>query len=90
MFDRSTTTRSRLGYSTLVIALATMLTAGSMFFASAVDVKAMLRPDQAAARAMGPVELPQEWQWRGPKPINLESMYGNKPAPRLDFIRNTQ
>jgi hypothetical protein len=88
MFDRSAT-RSRLGYSTLVIALATMLTAASMFFASTVDVKAMMRPDQAAARAMGPVVLSQEWQWRGPKPINLDSMYADKPAPREDFIRNT-
>jgi hypothetical protein len=90
MFDRSTTRRrSRLGYGTFAIALTCLVTAASMFFASAVDVKAMLRPDQAAARAMEPVVMPEEWVWRGRAPIDLESMYANKPAPQ-DWIRNSR
>ena len=85
MFDRSTARPRRLGYGTLVIALATLVTAASMFFASAVDVKAMLRPDERAAR-MAPVTMPQEWVWRGREPINLESMYVREPV-RQDWIR---
>jgi hypothetical protein len=88
MFDRPTTRpRSRLGYGTLVIALAALFTAVSMFFASAADVNAMLRPDQAAARAMGPVEIPQEWVWRGRAPVSLDSMYANKKPIQQDWIR---
>ena len=91
MFDRSVTRpRTTLGYGTTVIAFATLFIAASMFFASAVDVKAMLRPDEAAARAMGPVEMPQEWVWRGRAPINLESMYANKRPVQQDWIRNSQ
>ena len=85
MFDRSTRPR-RLGYGTLVIALATLITAASMFFASAVDVKAMLRPDERAAR-MAPVIMPQEWVWRGRAPIDLESMYAHHEPVRQDWIR---
>ena len=50
----SNRTRNRvriLGHSTIMIALATLLAAISMFFASAVDVRAMLTPEAAALRA---------------------------------------
>ena len=88
MFDRSATRpRTRLGHATVVIALATLVMGLSMFLASAVDVHAMLRPDQAAARAMGPVEMPQEWVWRGPAPVSRESMYGNRQPAQQDWIR---
>jgi hypothetical protein len=86
MFERSTARPRRFGYGTLVIALATLVTAASMFFASAVDVKAMLRPDERAAR-MGPVILPQEWVWRGRAPVDIESMYTHHEPPRQDWIR---
>ena len=88
MSDQSTIRRrSRLGHATVVLALVTLVWAVSIFFASAVDVSAMLRPDQAAARAMGPVEIPQEWVWRGRAPINLDSMYGNRKPAQQDWIR---
>ena len=91
MSDRSTPRpakhHSRLGHATFLFALAIALSTLSIFFASAVDVRAMLRPDEAAARAAHtPVVMPEEWVWRGPAPINLESMYGNKPAPQPDWI----
>jgi hypothetical protein len=81
--------RGRLGHGTLLIALATLLAALSMFFASAVDVSAMLTPEAAALRAGAhhePVKLPKEWVWRGPAPISLEYMYGNHEPPRQDYI----
>jgi hypothetical protein len=90
MSNRTTTRHStRLGHGTLVIALATLLTAVSMFFASAVDVHAMLSPEASAMRAAAPsqpVQLPEEWIWRGRKPIDLEYMYGNHEPPRPDYI----
>ncbi len=82
--------RTRLGRGTLVIALATLLTALSMFFASAVDVGAMLTPEGAALRADAaatPVEIPPEWVWRGREPVSLEYMYGNQKPPQQDYIR---
>ena len=80
--------RTRLGYGTLVIAIAALIAAASMFFASAVDVHAMLTPEAAALRAAKhePVVMPKEWVWRGPKPVSLESMYGNHEPPRPDYI----
>jgi hypothetical protein len=81
--------RARLGHGTFMIALATLLAALSMFFASAVDVRAMLTPEVAAMRAEAPhqpVEIPQEWVWRGPPPIKVESMYGNREKPQPDYI----
>jgi hypothetical protein len=89
MSNRIGTRRNVLGYGTVMIALATLLTALSMFFASAVDVRAMLTPDAAAMRAKAahqPVEMPEEWIWRGRPPINLESMYGNRAKPQPDYI----
>lgn len=88
MFDRSATRpRTGLGHATVLVVLGIAVVSLSMLCASAVDVNAMLQPDQAAARAMGPVEIPHEWVWRGRAPISLESMYGNQPAPQQDWIR---
>jgi hypothetical protein len=70
-----------------VIALAALFTAALMLLASAVDVRAMLRPGEAAPPGMKPVVMPQEWIWRGPAPIHLESMYGNREPARQDWIR---
>lgn len=81
--------RARLGHGTFVIALATLLAALSMFFASAVDVRAMLTPEGAAQRAGAaatPVEIPEQWVWRGRAPVSLEYMYGNHEPPREDYI----
>jgi len=81
--------RTRIGHGTLVIAFAALIAAVSMFFASAVDVHAMLSPEAAARRAgtpHQPVVMPEEWVWRGRAPINLESMYGNHEPPRQDYI----
>jgi hypothetical protein len=82
-------TRRRLGYSTLTIALGTLLVAVSMFFASVTDVRAMLTPEAAALRASSkpaPIVMPKEWVWRGPKPVDLEFMYGNHQPPQPDYI----
>jgi hypothetical protein len=71
------------------IAFATLLTAVSMFFASAVDVRAMLTPEAAALRGVArhePVIVPEEWVWRGRPPINVEYMYGNREKPQPDYI----
>src|SRR5438093_9746476 len=90
MSNRINTRHStRLGHATLMIALATLLAAVSMFFASAVDVRAMLTPEGAALRAgtpHKPIELPKEWVWRGPAPVSLEHMYGNHEKPQQDYI----
>lgn len=90
MFDRSRT-RSRRGHGTLVILFATLLAALSMFFASAVDVGAMLTTAEAAsassAAAVTPIEIPPEWVWRGREPVSLEFMYGNHEPPQQDWIR---
>ena len=83
------TRRNKLGHATLVIALATLLAALSMFFASAVDLNAMLTPEGAALRAATaakPVEIPHEWVWRGRAPVSLEYMYGNHEPPQPDYI----
>ena len=85
MFDRTkTASRMKYGYSTSLIALTALFVTLSMFFASATDVRAMLRPDEATARASAaphrPVVIPEEWIWRGPKPVSIESMYGNRTA----------
>jgi hypothetical protein len=87
----SNRTRNRvriLGKGTLVIAFATLLAAVSMFFASAVDVRAMLTPEGAALRAAKhePVAMPEEWVWRGRERVSLEYMYGNHEPPRADYI----
>ena len=77
----------RLGHGTLVIVLATLLAALSMFFASAVDVHAMLTPEAAARRAQAqPVVVPHEWVWRSRPAIDLESMYGNREKAQPDYI----
>jgi len=71
------------------IAFATLFTAISMFFASAVDVRAMLTPEAAALRGVArhePVVMPEEWVWRGRPPINVEYMYGNREKPQPDYI----
>jgi hypothetical protein len=84
MFDRIPT-RSRL------IALAALITALSIFLASATDVGAVLAVSEPAARAAAvaatPIEIPREWVWRGPEPVSLEFMYGNRPQPQSDWIR---
>jgi hypothetical protein len=82
MFDR-TPTRSAL------ISLATLLTAVSLFFATATDVGAAYAPTEAAARAApdAPVVIPREWVWRGREPVSLEFMYSNRPRPQDDWIR---
>jgi hypothetical protein len=80
---------NRLGYSTLGIVLGTLFAAVSMFFASVTDVRAMLTPEAAALRASGkpaPIVMPKEWVWRGPKPVDLEFMYGNHQPPQPDYI----
>lgn len=77
---------TRLGQGTLVVTLATLIAALSMFFASAVDVRAMLTPEAAAMRAHQPVVMPEEWVWRGRPPVDLESMYGNREKPQPDYI----
>jgi hypothetical protein len=78
-------TRSRL------IALASLLAALSMFFASAVDVGASLTVSEAQARAAAaasaPVVMPHEWIWRGREPVSLEFMYADRPQPPADWIR---
>ena len=82
MFDR-TSTRSGL------ISLATVITALSLFLASATDVGAAIPATEAAARA-GPaaaIEIPHEWVWRGREPVSLEFMYAHPPQPRNDWIR---
>ena len=84
MFDRSMTrpAHTRLGHVTLLFAAVIGVFTLSLFFASATDVRAMMRPDQAAARAAHkPVEMPEEWVWRGPA-SKVDSMYGDRPAPR--------
>ncbi len=89
MSDRTKTRHStRLGHTTLLIALATLLAALSMFFASAVDVRAMLTADGAAVRAgtHTPIELPEEWVWRVRAPVSVEHMYGNHEPPPPDYI----
>ncbi len=90
MSDRTKTRHStRLGHTTVMIAFATLLAALSMFFASAVDVRAMLTPEGAALRAGAaatPVKIPEQWVWRGRAPVSLESMYGNHEPPRPDYI----
>ena len=71
------------------IAFATLFTAISMFFASAVDVRAMLTPEAAALRGVArhePVVMPEEWVWRGRPAINVEYMYGNREKPQPDYI----
>jgi|RhiMethySRZTD1v2_1073278.scaffolds.fasta_scaffold1260761_2 hypothetical protein len=71
------------------IAFATLFIAISMFFASAVDVRAMLTPEAAALRGVArhePVVMPEEWVWRGRPPINVEYMYGNREKPQPDYI----
>jgi hypothetical protein len=88
--QRASLNNTRRGQGTFVIALATLFAALSMFFASAVDVRAMLTPEVAALRAgAGPevVVIPEEWVWRGRAPLSLEHMYGNHEPPRPDFIR---
>ena len=90
MSNRTKTSRTRLGQGTVVIALAALIAAASMFFASAVDVGAMLTPEAAALRAKGahtPVVMPEEWVWRGRAPVSLEYMYGNHQPPQQDWIR---
>jgi hypothetical protein len=80
---------TRLGRGTLMIALATLVAALSMFFASAVDVHAMLTPEAASMRAGAPIQpvlMPEEWIWRGRAPINLEFMYGNREPRQQDYI----
>jgi hypothetical protein len=79
------------GHGTLIVAFATLLAALSMFFASAVDVRAMLTSEGAALRAAKhePVKMPEEWVWRGREPISLEYMYANHEKPRHDYIVNT-
>ncbi len=79
---------NRLGHGTFIIVIATLLAALSMFFASAVDVRAMLTPEAAALRADAhePVVMPQQWVWRGRPPIDLGSMYGNREQPQPDYI----
>ena len=89
MSNRTRTRRNKLGHATFMIALATLLAALSMFFASAVDVRAMLTAEGAARRAgtpHTPIEIPKEWTWRGRPPIDLEGMYGNHEPPRPDYI----
>lgn len=78
----------RLGLGTLVIALGTLITALSMLMASPVNVNAMLTPEAAALRAPAhePVVMPEEWVWRGRKPVSLEYMYGNRQSPQPDYI----
>ena len=82
MFDRSPI---RSG----VISLATLLTALSVFLASATDVGAAHSPPETAARAAPgvPIEIPREWAWRGREPVSLEFMYAERPQPRSDWIR---
>ena len=82
MFDR-TPTRSGL------ISLATLVTALSLFLASATDVGAAFPATGTAARAApaAPIEIPHEWVWRGREPVSLEFMYANPPQPRNDWIR---
>ena len=84
----NTRDNTRLGHGTLIIAVATLLAAVSMFFASAIDVRAMLTPEGAALRGARhePVALPNEWVWRGREPISLEHMYGNHEKPQPDYI----
>lgn len=86
---KKTRDSTRLGHATLMIALATLLAALSMFFASAVDVRAMLTPEGAALRAeapTAPIEIPREWVWRGKPPVSVEHMYGNREQPQQDYI----
>jgi hypothetical protein len=82
MFDR-TPMRSGL------IALAALVTALSLFFASASDVGAALSPSETAARAgpPAPIAIPREWAWHGPAPVSLEFMYSDRPQPQSDWIR---
>ena len=82
MFDR-TPIRSGL------ISLATLLTALSLFIASATDVGAAFPATEAAARAApdAPIAIPHEWVWRGREPVSLEFMYAKRPQPRNDWIR---
>jgi hypothetical protein len=82
-------THRQLNRRGIRIAFATLFAAASMFFASAVDVRAMLTPEAAALRAVArhePVLMPQEWVWRGRPPLNLEYMYGNRAQPQPDYI----
>lgn len=82
-------THSRFRYSTRVIGIATLLTALGMFFAASVDVGAMLPTKAAGARSnvSAAFVLPREWIWRGPKPIPLDSMYGNSKPSASDSLR---
>ena len=89
----NTRNHTRLGHGTLMIALATLLAAVSMFFASAVDVRAMLTPEGAALRAgtpHTPIVIPEEWVWRGRAPVSVataeamwlaKTLFRDEPTP---------
>ena len=78
----------RLRLGALAIALGTLVVALSMLIASPVNVNAMLTPEAAVRGAVKhePVVMPEEWVWRGPKPVNLEYMYGNRQPVQPDYI----
>jgi len=82
-------THRQLNRRGIKIAFATLFVAVSMFFASVVDVRAMLTPEAAALRGVArhePVVMPKEWVWHGRAPIDVEYMYGNRAKPQPDYI----